>query len=110
MLNENELKQFLLFFLQNHFNDINTLPQDNRYVVLFSRIAHRSVELAIRWQSVGFAHGLLNTDNMSILGVTIDYGPFGFVEAYDSKYVPNWSDRAGKYSLEKQLDVNIVYP
>ncbi|XP_046603302.1 protein adenylyltransferase SelO-like [Neodiprion virginianus] len=99
------LKMLVDYIIENHFNDINLLEVENRYVVLFGRIAHRTVELAVRWQSLGFAHGVLNTDNMSILGLTIDYGPFGFVEAYDSKFVPNRSDRFGKYSLDKQLDV-----
>lgn len=43
------------------------------------------------WQAVGFVHGVMNTDNMSILGITIDYGPFGFLEAYDPDFVPNTS-------------------
>ncbi|XP_012254819.2 protein adenylyltransferase SelO-like isoform X2 [Athalia rosae] len=100
-----QLKMLVDYIIQNHFTDINALELENRYVVLFGRIAHRTVELAVQWQSVGFVHGLLNTDNMSVLGITIDYGPFGFVETYDSKFVPNCSDRAGKYSLDKQLDV-----
>lgn len=52
------------------------------------------------WQAVGWVHGVLNTDNMSILGVTIDYGPFEFIDHYDSKQVSNHSDREGRYCYE----------
>jgi uncharacterized protein YdiU (UPF0061 family) len=54
------------------------------------------------WLSVGFAHGVMNTDNLSIASVTIDYGPFGFVDEYDPNFVPNTSDDAGRYDLESQ--------
>ncbi len=54
------------------------------------------------WQCVGFVHGVLNTDNMSILGLTIDYGPYGFMEYYDANYVANGSDRSGYYSYSSQ--------
>ncbi len=54
------------------------------------------------WQCVGFVHGVLNTDNMSILGLTIDYGPYGFMEYYDPYYVSNGSDRSGRYRYSNQ--------
>lgn len=63
------------------------------------------MDLTICWQSVGFVHGVLNTDNMSLVAITIDYGPFGFVEAYDSQFVPNTSDKEARYSFNKQLEV-----
>ena len=52
--------------------------------------------------SVGFAHGVMNTDNMSVASVTIDYGPFGFVDEYDPNFIPNTSDDTGRYDLESQ--------
>lgn len=55
---------------------------------------------------LGFTHGLLNTDNMSLLGLTVDYGPFGFVDSYDGGYVSNCSDGEGRYALAKQPDVS----
>lgn len=58
-----------------------------------------------RWQCVGFTHGVLNTDNMSLLGLTIDYGPYGFMDFFDPKFVPNGSDGGGRYSYEKQPEV-----
>src|SRR5690349_3030465 len=54
------------------------------------------------WQSVGFMHGVMNTDNMSILGLTLDYGPFGFMEAFDPGHICNHSDDQGRYSYRNQ--------
>jgi uncharacterized protein YdiU (UPF0061 family) len=65
------------------------------------------MDLAVSWQSVGFVHGVLNTDNMSMLGITIDYGPFGFVEAYNPQFVPNYSDKQARYCYNRQLEVCI---
>jgi uncharacterized protein YdiU (UPF0061 family) len=79
----------------------------NRYVELFRQVAHKTVDLAVCWQSVGFVHGVLNTDNMSMLAITIDYGPFGFVEAYDPRFVPNYSDKEARYCFNRQLEVCI---
>lgn len=66
-----------------------------------------TAELVSRWQCVGFTHGVLNTDNMSLLGLTIDYGPYGFMDFFDPKFVPNGSDSGGRYSYEKQPEVTI---
>lgn len=73
-----------------------------RFAAMAAEIAQATARLVAAWQSVGFAHGVLNTDNMSIHGVTIDYGPFGFVERYSPHFVPNTSDTAGLYRLGKQ--------
>jgi hypothetical protein len=58
-----------------------------------------------QWQAVGFSHGVMNTDNMSILGLTLDYGPFGFLDAFDPGYVCNHSDVGGRYAFDQQPDV-----
>jgi uncharacterized protein YdiU (UPF0061 family) len=55
------------------------------------------------WQAQGFAHGVMNTDNMSILGLTIDYGPFGFLETYNPKFICNHSDHEGRYAFVERL-------
>jgi uncharacterized protein YdiU (UPF0061 family) len=65
-------------------------------------VIDRTAFLVAEWQAVGFVHGVMNTDNMSIIGDTIDYGPFGFVENYDPHFVPNTSDKFGKYALSEQ--------
>ena len=62
----------------------------------------RTARLVAQWQAFGFTHGVLNTDNMSVISVTIDYGPFGFVEAFDPDFTPNGSDGGGRYSYSAQ--------
>jgi len=71
-------------------------------------IAERTATLVARWQGVGFTHGVLNTDNMSILGQTIDYGPFGFLDAFDPSYTPNTTDLPGRrYCFANQPDIGL---
>jgi uncharacterized protein YdiU (UPF0061 family) len=55
-----------------------------------------------QWQAVGFCHGVMNTDNMSIVGVTLDYGPFGFLDAFDANHICNHTDRQGRYAYARQ--------
>ena len=54
------------------------------------------------WTATGFAHGVMNTDNMSILGITLDYGPYGWMDGYDRGFIPNHSDPAGRYAFDQQ--------
>ena len=75
------------------------------YPAFLAEVARRTAELIAAWQAVGFAHGVLNTDNMSILGLTLDYGPFGFLDAFDPGFVCNHSDSAGRYAFDQQPDV-----
>jgi uncharacterized protein YdiU (UPF0061 family) len=72
------------------------------YAGWFGEIVRRTAELIAQWQAVGFAHGVMNTDNMSILGLTIDYGPYGFMNAYDPEFICNHSDEQGRYSFINQ--------
>ena len=66
------------------------------------RVVSSTARLVAAWRSVGFTHGVLNTDNMSIVGLTIDYGPFGFMEYYEGDYIPNGSDGTGRYDFDGQ--------
>jgi serine/tyrosine/threonine adenylyltransferase len=68
----------------------------------FGEVVKRTAELMAQWQSVGFAHGVMNTDNMSILGLTLDYGPYGFLDAYDPDFICNHTDEGGRYSFSNQ--------
>ena len=72
------------------------------YPAWFGEVVRRTAELMAAWQSVGFAHGVMNTDNMSILGLTLDYGPFGFMEAYDPGFICNHTDQQGRYAFDMQ--------
>eukprot|EP01113_Clastostelium_recurvatum_P039162 TRINITY_DN5950_c0_g1_i3.p1 TRINITY_DN5950_c0_g1~~TRINITY_DN5950_c0_g1_i3.p1 ORF type:complete len:635 (-),score=138.59 TRINITY_DN5950_c0_g1_i3:30-1868(-) len=99
-----ELVQTLLdYVIQYHFPESlqHTEPAD-KYASFFGEVVRRTALLAAEWQCCGFTHGVLNTDNMSILGLTIDYGPFGFVESYEGEFTPNTSDNQGRYAFEKQ--------
>jgi|TARA_B110000483_G_scaffold141911_1_gene169527 uncharacterized protein YdiU (UPF0061 family) len=79
----------------------NPLP----YLALYRDVIKRTAELIADWQAVGFSHGVMNTDNMSILGLTIDYGPFGFMEAYNPGFICNHSDHSGRYAFNRQPDI-----
>ncbi|KAK3132300.1 hypothetical protein QOZ80_6AG0519230 [Eleusine coracana subsp. coracana] len=80
----------------------------NKYAAWAVEVAERTAYLIARWQGVGFTHGVLNTDNMSVLGLTIDYGPFGFLDAFDPSFTPNTTDLPGKrYCFANQPDVGL---
>jgi serine/tyrosine/threonine adenylyltransferase len=74
----------------------------NPYAALLEAVSERTAHLMAAWQSVGFCHGVMNTDNMSILGLTIDYGPFQFLDAFDPTHVCNHSDSQGRYAYNRQ--------
>ncbi|GAB4835158.1 hypothetical protein Ancab_000066 [Ancistrocladus abbreviatus] len=80
----------------------------NKYAAWAVEVAERTASLIASWQGVGFTHGVLNTDNMSILGLTIDYGPFGFLDAFDPSYTPNTTDLPGRrYCFANQPDIGL---
>ncbi len=71
-------------------------PSPEVYLTWFKEVCRRTVEMIVHWQRVGFVHGVMNTDNMSILGLTIDYGPYGWLENYDPNWTPNTTDASGR--------------
>ncbi len=74
----------------------------NPYAALLEAVSERTARMVAQWQAVGFCHGVMNTDNMSILGLTIDYGPFQFLDAFDPAHICNHSDTEGRYAFNKQ--------
>ena len=72
------------------------------HVAWFGEVVARTAHLMAQWQAAGFAHGVMNTDNMSILGLTMDYGPFGFLDAYEPGLICNHSDETGRYAFDMQ--------
>ena len=72
------------------------------YAAWFGEVVARTAHLIAAWQAAGFAHGVMNTDNMSILGLTLDYGPFGFLDAYEPGFICNHSDETGRYAFDMQ--------
>jgi uncharacterized protein YdiU (UPF0061 family) len=81
------------------------LDAANPYLALLEEVTRRTARLIAHWQAVGFMHGVMNTDNMSILGITLDYGPFGFMEAFDVDHICNHTDQGGRYSYANQVPV-----
>ncbi|MGK0386732.1 MAG: hypothetical protein ACI849_001350, partial [Patiriisocius sp.] len=113
------LKTLVDYTIKNHYPQIGE-PSKEGYVAFFKAVVYRSMEMVIHWQRVGFVHGVMNTDNMSILGLTIDYGPYGWLEGYDHGWTPNTTDSAHKryrYGTQPQVVLwnlfqlaNALYP
>jgi uncharacterized protein YdiU (UPF0061 family) len=97
------LRRLADFFIQHHAPECLDAPQP--YVALLERITRQTAALMADWQAVGFCHGVMNTDNMSLLGLTIDYGPFGFMDGFDPQHICNHSDERGRYSYANQPNV-----
>ncbi len=88
------------YLLAHHYPALR--DEENPYLALFREVVSRTARLLAQWQLVGFAHGVLNTDNMSMLGLTLDYGPYGFLDAYDPGFICNHSDHEGRYAFDRQ--------
>lgn len=91
------------YVIAQHFPTLAIAKE--KYARLLDEIAARTARLIAKWQAVGFAHGVMNSDNMSILGLTLDYGPFGFLDEYHSTFVCNHSDTHGRYAFHHQPDI-----
>ncbi len=87
------LKQLADYVIEHHYPELRALPENTRYIDWFEEVCRRTLQMIIHWQRVGFVHGVMNTDNMSIHGITIDYGPYGWLEEYDPSWTPNTTDR-----------------
>ncbi len=92
---EKTLRQLMDYCIETHDADLGP-PDPSAYVRWFERVCERSCEMVVHWMRVGFVHGVMNTDNMSIHGLTIDYGPYGFLEPYDEDWTPNTTDAQGR--------------
>ncbi|MDU4126182.1 protein adenylyltransferase SelO [Pantoea sp.] len=97
---QDKVQQLADYAIRHHWPHLT--EDAERYQLWFTDVVLRTARLIALWQSVGFAHGVMNTDNMSILGLTIDYGPFGFLDDYQPDYICNHSDYQGRYSFENQ--------
>jgi uncharacterized protein YdiU (UPF0061 family) len=97
------LRQLADYVIDRFYPESREAPQP--YLHFLEAVARRTARLVAQWQGVGFCHGVLNTDNMSILGLTIDYGPFGFMDAFDAGYVCNHSDSHGRYAYNMQPQI-----
>ena len=89
------LNQLAGFTLRRYFPHLGE-PSRETYLAWFSEVGKRTIETVLHWQRVGFVHAVMNTDNMSILGLTLDYGPYGWLENYDPDWTPNTTDAGGR--------------
>lgn len=93
------------YVIARHFPHL--IDDADKYQLFLNEVTQRTARLMAQWQAVGFSHGVMNTDNMSILGLTFDYGPFGFMESYDPGYICNHSDPRGRYAYDQQPQVGL---
>lgn len=90
------------YVITHHFPELGA-PSAQTYGAWLDEVARRTALMVAHWMRVGFVHGVMNTDNMSILGLTIDYGPYGFLDAYEPDWTPNTTDAQGRrYRFEQQ--------
>jgi serine/tyrosine/threonine adenylyltransferase len=89
------------FVIEHHFAGVDD------YASWFSVVVKRTAKLMAQWQIAGFTHGVMNTDNMSILGITLDYGPYGFLDDYVANFVCNHSDHHGRYAFDRQPSIGL---
>lgn len=100
---KDELDALIDYCLENYFEHTGDRHKSIKFML--ASIVDTTAKMIAQWQAVGFQHGVMNTDNMSILGETLDYGPYGFMENYDPNWVSNQSDYEARYAFEKQPGV-----
>jgi uncharacterized protein YdiU (UPF0061 family) len=101
-----QLQSLVDFFIAHQWPDLQSFDAGPaRYTALLARVSERTAALLAQWQSVGFCHGVMNTDNMSLLGLTIDYGPFQFLDGFDPSHICNHSDHQGRYAYARQPQI-----
>lgn len=113
------LKKLTDFTIKYYYPKIQ-IEGKEKYIEFFKQVAIKTLEMIVHWQRVGFVHGVMNTDNMSILGVTIDYGPYGWLEDYNPNWTPNTTDsQHHRYAFGNQPEIaqwnlyqlaNALYP
>lgn len=95
-----QLKILADYVIEQHYSHLRDAA--DKYARFCGEVVERTAKLIAQWQAVGWAHGVMNTDNMSVLGLTLDYGPFGFMEGYDAGFICNHSDHNGRYAFNQQ--------
>ena len=98
-----ELRQLTDYTMDRYFPEAR--DSANPVATMLAEVSRRTATLMAQWQAVGFMHGVMNTDNMSILGLTLDYGPFAFMDAFDAGHICNHSDHEGRYRYSEQARV-----
>jgi uncharacterized protein YdiU (UPF0061 family) len=98
-----QLTELAAHVLACHFPECST--EAAPYAAMFGQIVERNAELIAHWQAYGFCHGVMNSDNMSILGISFDFGPFAFLDDFDAQHICNHSDDTGRYSFSNQVPI-----
>ncbi len=99
------LKDIANYVIEHHYPELEKNAQG--YLALLQYAITKTAKMIAQWQGVGFMHGVMNTDNMSILGLTLDYGPYGFMDDFDANFICNHSDHEGRYSYKNQPEVGL---
>lgn len=97
------LRELADYVIRRHFPEL----AGTGYLGWFGEVCRRTARLMAQWMAAGFAHGVMNTDNMSVLGLTLDYGPYGFLDEYDAGFICNHTDTGGRYAFEQQPGVGL---
>ncbi|SBS31451.1 hypothetical protein MAQ5080_01978 [Marinomonas aquimarina] len=100
-----ELQQLIDYTLDTYFSHLKDESEPVKAMLI--DVVQRTARMVAKWQSVGFQHGVMNTDNFSILGETIDYGPYGFMEDFNDRWICNHSDYEGRYAFHRQPGIGL---
>lgn len=102
---DDRLRELVNYVVERHYPELR--GAEDRARRLFGTVCKRTGALMARWMAAGFAHGVMNTDNFSILGITLDYGPYGFLDDYDPGFICNHTDVDGRYAFDRQPAVGM---
>ncbi|OQS01639.1 selenoprotein O [Achlya hypogyna] len=102
---EAQLRAMVTFVAETYYGLASEMPFEDKLQAFVQALVERTARLVAKWQAVGFCHGVLNSDNMSIVGDTLDYGPFGFMEHFDPGHICNTSDSSGRYAYAEQPEI-----
>lgn len=98
-----QLDKLFDFCFEHHFS--HCLAEKNPHLAMLNEVVHNTAELIAKWQAYGFNHGVMNTDNMSIHGITFDFGPYAFLDDFIPNYICNRSDHSGRYAFDQQPSI-----
>ncbi|WP_339799085.1 YdiU family protein [uncultured Marinobacter sp.] len=107
-LGEDALRTLAEHTIEHHFPDLAETEEADRYPAFFREVCRRTAIMIAGWQAVGFCHGVMNSDNMSIIGDTFDYGPYAFLDDFDAGYICNHTDQGGRYAYNRQPEMGFI--
>lgn len=106
-LGKEALDALIAFVIEHHYPELADLPEDEQAGALLKAVCGRTAKLMAKWQAVGFNHGVMNSDNMSIIGETFDFGPYAFFDDFEIEYICNHSDVEGRYAYNQQPKIGV---